>query len=182
MAEKKSIAERVREIADPVAEQLGLSVWDVFYGKEGQNMIMRITIDKPEGIGIQDCESMSRAVDPLIDEANLTSAPYSFEVSSPGLGRRIRTDEQFIVWNGRPVAVKLIREDAQGKKEIHTLNLKDVNIISSPYYYLQQNDIVYVEPNKVKARNSAVGQTTSLWFSGTSILVSLTSLLYNILK
>ena len=72
MAEKKSIAERVREIADPVAEQLGLSVWDVFYGKEGQNMIMRITIDKPEGIGIQDCESMSRAVDPLIDEAKVS--------------------------------------------------------------------------------------------------------------
>ena len=117
MAEKKSIAERVREIADPVAEQLGLSVWDVFYGKEGQNMIMRITIDKPEGIGIQDCESMSRAVDPLIDEANLTSAPYSFEVSSPGLGRRIRTDEQFIVWNGRPVAVKLIREDEDHMRE-----------------------------------------------------------------
>lgn len=78
--------------------------------------------------------------------------------------------------------VKLIREDAKGRKEIHTINLNDANIISSPYYYLQQNDIVYVEPNKVKARNSAVGQTTSLWFSGTSILVSLTSLLYNILK
>ena len=78
--------------------------------------------------------------------------------------------------------VKLIREDAKGRKEIHTINLNDANIINSPYYYLQQNDIVYVEPNKVKAQNSAVGQTTSLWFSGTSILVSLTSLLYNILK
>lgn len=78
--------------------------------------------------------------------------------------------------------VKLIRENANGKKEIHTLNLNDANIISSPYYYLQQNDIVYVEPNKVKAQNSTVGQTTTLWFSATSILISLTSLLYNILK
>lgn len=78
--------------------------------------------------------------------------------------------------------VKLIREDAQGKKEIHTLNLKDVNIISSPYYYLQQNDIVYVEPNNVKARNSNVGQTTTLSLTATSILISLSSLLYNILK
>ena len=78
--------------------------------------------------------------------------------------------------------VKLIREDAKGRKEIHTINLNDANIISSPYYYLQQNDIVYVEPNKVKARNSSVGQTTSLWFSGTSILLSLASLLYNVLK
>ncbi len=78
--------------------------------------------------------------------------------------------------------VKLIRENEKGKKEIHTLNLNDADIISSPYYYLQQNDIVYVEPNKVKARNSSVGQTTNLWFSGTSILISLATLLYTILK
>ena len=78
--------------------------------------------------------------------------------------------------------VKLIREDAQGKKNIYTVNLNDANIISSPYYYLQQNDIIYVEPNKVKASNSSVGQTTSLWLTSTSILISLVSLLYNILK
>ena len=78
--------------------------------------------------------------------------------------------------------VKLIREDAKGKKEIHTINLNDANIICSPYYYLQQNDIVYVEPNKVKAQNSAIGQSTSLIMSGTSILVSLASLIVNILR
>ena len=78
--------------------------------------------------------------------------------------------------------VKLIREDANGQKEIHVLNLNDANIINSPYYYLQQNDIVYVEPNKVKSQNSSVGSMTTLWFSATSILISLTSLLYNILK
>lgn len=78
--------------------------------------------------------------------------------------------------------VKLIREDATGKKEIHVLNLNDANIINSPYYYLQQNDIIYVEPNKVKSQNSSVGSMTTLWFSATSILISLTSLLYNILK
>lgn len=78
--------------------------------------------------------------------------------------------------------VKLIREDAKGKKEVYTLNLNDVNIINSPYYYLQQNDIVYVEPNRVKSRNASVGQTTSLWLTSTSILISLASLLYTILK
>ena len=78
--------------------------------------------------------------------------------------------------------VKLIREDASGQKEIHTLNLNDANIINSPYYYLQQNDIVYVEPNKVKARNSGIGQSTSLWLTSTSILISLASLMYSILK
>ena len=78
--------------------------------------------------------------------------------------------------------VKLIREDATGQKSIHVLNLNDAGLINSPYYYLQQNDIVYVEPNKVKAQNSSVGSMTTLWFSATSILISLTSLLYNILK
>lgn len=78
--------------------------------------------------------------------------------------------------------VKLIREDASGKKQIVTLNLNDANIVNSPYYYLQQNDIVYVEPNKVKARNSGIGQSTSLWLTSTSILISLASLMYTILK
>ena len=78
--------------------------------------------------------------------------------------------------------VKLIRKDPSGKMEIHTLNLNDADIVNSPYYYLQQNDVVYVEPNKVKAQNSSVGSMTTLWFSATSILISLTSLLYNILK
>ena len=66
--------------------------------------------------------------------------------------------------------VKLIREDANAET------------ILSPYYWLQQNDIVYITPNKAKARNSDVGNSTSLWFSATSILVSVVSLLVNILK
>ncbi len=78
--------------------------------------------------------------------------------------------------------VQLIREDATGKKSIHFLDLNDANLINSPYYYLQQNDVLYVTPNKVKAQNSSVGSMTTLWFSATSILISLTSLLYNILK
>ena len=78
--------------------------------------------------------------------------------------------------------VKLIRENAKGKKEIFTINLNDANIINSPYYYLQQNDILYVEPNKVKAKNSAIGQSTTIWISVTGALISLASLIVNILR
>ena len=78
--------------------------------------------------------------------------------------------------------VKLIREDAKGHKEIHKINLNDANLLNSPYYYLQQNDIVYVEPNKVKSQNSTIGQSTTLWISATSILVSVAALVVNILK
>ncbi len=85
------------------------------------------------------------------------------------------------IWGQRD-CVKIIRENEKGEKKIVPMNLNDANIINSPYYQLQQNDIVYVTPNKTKAKNSGVGSETSLWFTSTSILVSLTSLLYNILK
>ncbi|WP_077154133.1 polysaccharide biosynthesis/export family protein [Bacteroides bouchesdurhonensis] len=78
--------------------------------------------------------------------------------------------------------IKLIREDTTGKQEIVSLDLNKAETIFSPYYYLQQNDIVYVTPNKAKARNADIGSSTSLWFSATSILISLASLLFNILK
>lgn len=83
---------------------------------------------------------------------------------------------------GRRDNVKLLREDANGIKEIITLNMNKSDIIDSPYFYLQQNDVLYVEPNKAKAKSSDIGQSTSLWFSATSIMVSIASLLINVLK
>ena len=85
------------------------------------------------------------------------------------------------VWGLRD-NVKLIREGADGRQQIITLDLNKAETILSPYYWLQQNDIVYVTPNKAKARNSDIGNSTSLWFSATSILVSLASLLVTIFK
>ncbi len=85
------------------------------------------------------------------------------------------------VWGVRD-NVKLIRESADGKQEIITLDLNSAETILSPYYWLQQNDIVYVTPNKAKARNSDIGSSTSLWLSATSILVSLASLLVTIFR
>ncbi len=83
---------------------------------------------------------------------------------------------------GNRTDVLLIREDSNGEKSAHRLDLTDANIINDPYYYVQQNDVIYVTPNKTKAKNSDIGQSTTLWFSFTSILISLTSLLYNILR
>ena len=78
--------------------------------------------------------------------------------------------------------VKLIREDATGKREIMLLDLTKSDLILSPYFYLQQNDILYVTPNKTKAKNSDIGNTTTTVISATSILVSIASLLVNILR
>lgn len=78
--------------------------------------------------------------------------------------------------------VRLVREDVNGKREIVRLDMNDANIVISPYYYLQQNDILYVIPNKTKAKNSDIGNSTTLWVSATSILVSIAGLMINILK
>ncbi|WP_025003295.1 polysaccharide biosynthesis/export family protein [Prevotella dentasini] len=83
---------------------------------------------------------------------------------------------------GKRDNVMLIREDARGEKHATRLNLNDANLINSPYYYLQQNDIIYVEPNAVKAKNSGIGSSTTIWFSFVGIVTSIASLLVNILR
>ena len=78
--------------------------------------------------------------------------------------------------------VKLIREDAQGKRQIVMLDLTKSDLVLSPYFYLQQNDILYVTPNKTVSKNSDIGNTTTIAVSATSILVSIASLIVNIVK
>lgn len=83
---------------------------------------------------------------------------------------------------GKRENVKILREQSDGTFAIHELDMRDANILNSPYYYLQQRDIVYVEPNPVMAQNAVIGETTQLWVRGASITVSLGSLLYMVLK
>ena len=112
------IAQQVFDLALPLAAEQGIGIWDVTYTKEAGEWYLRVYIDKPDGVGIDDCERFSRAFDPLLDAADLTSDAYRFEVSSPGLGRRIRTDAQFGKYLGLPVAARLIRPDGSGKRNV----------------------------------------------------------------
>lgn len=83
---------------------------------------------------------------------------------------------------GKRDNVKILRELSDGTYEVHELDMRDANILNSPYYYLQQRDIVYVEPNEAMAQNSKIGQTTQLWVRGAAITISLGSLLYRVLQ
>ncbi|HCC85635.1 MAG: Polysaccharide export outer membrane protein [Bacteroidetes bacterium 38_7] len=85
------------------------------------------------------------------------------------------------IW-GRRDNVKILREDADGNKRVTMMNLNDPYVIFHPDFYLQQNDVVYVEPNKVKAQNAEIGSATGIWLSATSILISVATLLVNVLK
>lgn len=78
--------------------------------------------------------------------------------------------------------IYLIRENSEGQKEFHKLNINDANIISSPYYYLQQNDVIYVETRKTEARNAFISSNTSVWFSLISSLMSITTFIIALSK
>ena len=107
MAKNASVAEVVRALAEPVAEEIGCWVWDVEFVKEGARRILRITIDSEEGITIDDCEKMHRAIDPILDEADPIEEQYYLEVSSPGVERELRTEEHVIACEGWDVEVRL---------------------------------------------------------------------------
>ena len=97
----------VKKIAEPLAEELGYFLWDVEYVKEGADMYLRITIDSEEGITIEDCEKMHRAIDPLLDEADPIEDAYHLEISSPGIERDLKNDMQINACEGWDVEVRL---------------------------------------------------------------------------
>ena len=103
----KNIAQSVWEMADPLAEELGLWVWDVEFVKEGARKILRITVDSEEGVDINDCEALHRAIDPLLDEADLIEEQYYLEVSSPGIERDLKNEMHLCACEGWQVEVKL---------------------------------------------------------------------------
>ena len=102
-----SIVERVTPLCEKVASELGYFIWDVDYVKEGTEWFLRIEIDKEEGIGIEDCEAYSRAIDPLLDEENYIESAYRLEVSSPGIERSIKNDFHLSKCIGEVVEIKL---------------------------------------------------------------------------
>lgn len=83
---------------------------------------------------------------------------------------------------GRRDNIMLIREDETGHRTIHRLNLNDTEIMNSPYFYLQQNDIIYVEPLKVEARNSLINANLGLWFTAVGVISSIATLGALVLK
>lgn len=118
MAEKKkSTVEAVWELAAPIAESLGLILWDVRFVKEGTDWILRIIIDKAaEPVGIDDCVAMSQALDAPLDEADPIDRSYSLQVQSPGIERELTRDSHFAENIGEKIMVRFIRA-LDGRRE-----------------------------------------------------------------
>lgn len=104
--QNKELIRRVEEMALPLCEQAGVSLWDVEFEKEGGQYMLTITIDRPEGVDIDQCEQVSRAIDPMLDAKEFGALPpYTLCVSSAGLERRLKKPEHFARFMGAPVTV-----------------------------------------------------------------------------
>ena len=112
----KKITELVAEMAAPAVADAGCTLWDVEYVREAGAWYLRLYIDKVGGVDILDCEKVSRAVEPLLDEADPIEGSYTFEVSSAGAERPLKRPSDFAQFLGSPVTVKLY-QNRNGRKE-----------------------------------------------------------------
>ena len=111
------ITEQVWQFAEPVVVSHGCTLWDVEYVREGADWFLRLYIDKDGGVNITDCEAISRAVDPILDEKDPIPDSYSFEVCSAGLERVLKRPGDFEQFLGSMVLVRLYKP-VDGRKEI----------------------------------------------------------------
>lgn len=150
---KLGIKETVRAAIEPTVTELGYRIWDVTYSKIGADYHLEITIDHDDGINIEDCERVHRAIDPILDEADPIEGFYYLEVSSPGIERELRTEEHISLSLGAKVEAKLFAakdgrksivatlksfEDGavtllEGDSEI-TLDLKEISKLTTVYF------------------------------------------------
>lgn len=110
------VTDVVAQLAQPIVEQAGCTLWDVEYVKEAGEWFLRIYIDKEGGVDINDCEAVSRPLSDLLDEADPIQGSYTFEVSSAGLDRPLKKPEHFAACAGQQVDVRFYRP-VDGRKE-----------------------------------------------------------------
>lgn len=111
------IEEKVETLVKEKIEKIGYELYDVLFVKEGPNKILRIVIDSPKGISLEDCEKVNNEIKETIDEENPIEDQYFLEISSPGIERLLRKDWQLKKFKGEKVNIKLFKKDENGKKE-----------------------------------------------------------------
>lgn len=112
-----SIEERVESLIKTKIEKIGYELYDVEYTKEGKNYFLRIFIDKPEGIDLNDCEKVNNEINDILDSADYIKEQYFLEVSSPGIERVLRKDKHLEQNIGEEINIKLFKKDENGNKE-----------------------------------------------------------------
>ena len=142
---KKSVKETVKEAILPTVTELGYRIWDVTYSKVGADYHLEITIDNDEGININDCEKVHRAIDPIIDECDPIENFYYLDVSSPGLERELRTEEHITLSIGSKVEAKLFAAKDGTKSVVGVLEAYGDGAVT----IVTQNGSVNLEKNEI---------------------------------
>ncbi len=151
-----NIEEKVESLIKKRVEDIGYELYDVIYLKEGKNYILRIVIDKPEGITLEDCEKVNNEITDMIDEANYIKEQYFFEVSSPGLERVLRKEWQLKKYIGEEVEIRLFKKDENNFKQYEGI-LKSVK---NEYLEIEQEEKIY----KIDRKN--ISQVKTIYNEG----------------
>lgn len=147
-----SVEERVENLIKQKIENIGYDLYDVEYSKEGKNYFLRIYIDKPEGIDLNDCEKVNDEINNILDEADYIKEQYFLEISSPGVERILRKDRHLEKNIGTEVNIKLFKKDEKEKKEYQGI-LKQFN----------ENIIMLEDDISIERKNIAQIKTIYNW-------------------
>ena len=149
-----NIETRVEELLKSIIENIGYELYDVRYEKEGKDYYLRIIIDKPEGIDINDCENVNNAINDILDEADYIKDQYFLEVSSPGLERVLRKDRHFEKQIGNEVSLKFFKPINKHK---------ELNGILEEYNNGELTIKVDDETLKINLKDIAIAKTVFNW-------------------
>lgn len=149
-----NIETRVEELLKSIIENIGYELYDVRYEKEGKDYYLRIIIDKPEGIDINDCEKVNNSINDILDEADYIKDQYFLEVSSPGLERILRKDKHFEKQIGNEISLKLFKAIDKQKELIGILE-----------EYNKEELTIKVEDKtlKINLKDIAIAKTVFNW-------------------
>lgn len=145
-----SLEKKIEDLVKPIIENLGYKVYDVIYQKEGKDNYLRIFIDSNKGIDLNDCEKVNDSVNDILDEKDYIKAQYYLEISSPGLERNLRHDEQFL-------------DNINKKIEVHLYNSINNKKIITGILQEYTNDYLIIDNIKIENSNIASAKTIYNW-------------------
>ncbi len=149
-----NIETKVENLLKNIIEDLGYELYDVLYVKEGKDFYLRVVIDKPDGIDINDCEKVNNSINDVLDEADYIKDQYFLEVSSPGLERNLRKNKHFQAQVGNEILIKLFKP-LEKQKEIRGI----LKSYSEDEMILVQNE----KEIKIEVKNIALARTVFDW-------------------
>ncbi len=145
-----SLEKKIEDLVKPIIENLGYKVYDVIYQKEGKDNYLKIFIDSDKGIDLNDCEKVNNSVNNILDEKDYIKAQYYLEISSPGLERNLRRDEQFL-------------DNINKKIEVHLYNsINNNKTVTGILKEYNENNIV-IDDIKIEKSNITSAKTIYNW-------------------